>query len=333
MTLKELLRKTHENLLILQEREAKYGGNTPLELVNEINDHRQAIELIQQALSTEMTERGLKDLRESLRPLLLDRHYVDSLNLEELKLEKPLPAFAPATVLIPAGPFLLGSDTDSADEAPQHQVSLPAYHIGIYPVTNAQYAEFIKREKQHEPPKKVGWFLREPPADKLDHPVVGVSWDDAQAYCRWLSQQTDCTYRLPSEAEWEKAARGEDGRRYPWGNEWHVGHCNEGSDETTPVTAYPAGVSPYGCYDMLGNTQEWTTTLWGSDPQACAFPYPYQATDGREDLTASHLHRVYRVYRGGSFRDDPAKLRCSARGCSTPDSKIRWRGFRVVMEI
>jgi formylglycine-generating enzyme required for sulfatase activity len=331
MTLKELLRKTHENLLILQEREAKYGGDAPLALLNEISDHHQAIELIQQALGTELTETGLKKLKADLKPLLINR--IEDLDLDELKRDTHPLSFEPATILIPAGIFLMGSDTNDADEAPQHPVKLPAYRIGVYPVTNVQYAEFIKREKQHEPPKKVAWFLREPPADKLEHPVVGVSWDDAQAYCRWLSQQTDRTYRLPTEAEWEKTARGEEGRRYPWGNEWHEGHCNEGNDETTPVTAYPAGVSPYGCYDMLGNTQEWTTTLWGSDPQTCAFPYPYRADDGREDLIASHLHRVYRVYRGGSFRDDPAKLRCSARGCSTPDSKIRWRGFRVVMEL
>ncbi len=341
MTLKELLRKTHDNLLILQEREAKYGGNAPLDLLNQVADHHHAIGLIEQALSTELTETGLKDLKAALKPLLIGR--VEELNLDELKRDIPHLPFEPATVLIPAGPFLMGSDTDDADETPQHLVTLPAYQIGVYPVTHAQYAEFIKREKQHEPPQRMGWFLREPPAGKLDHPVVGVSWDDAQAYCRWLSRQTGRVYRLPSEAEWEKAAswveevRSEGGggkkRQYPWGNEWQVGHCNVGSDETTPVMAYPDGISAYGCCDMLGNAQEWTTTLWGSDPQVCAFPYPYQATDGREALTANHLHRVYRVHRGGSFRDDSAKLRCSARGCSTPDSKIRWRGFRVVMEI
>jgi iron(II)-dependent oxidoreductase len=120
---------------------------------------------------------------------------------------------------------------------------------------------------------------------------------------------------------------------YPWGHEWEAGRCNIGSDETTPVSTYSDGASPFGCYDMAGNVQEWTSTLWGSDPKECTFPYPYQAADGREDLVASHLHRVYRVYRGGSFRDEPARVQCSVRGCSTPDSKIRWRGFRVVMII
>jgi formylglycine-generating enzyme required for sulfatase activity len=333
MTLKDLLRQTHQNLLILQEREAKYGGNAPVDLLNEISDHQRAIELIQQTLDTELTEAGLKELKEALGPLLVNTRHVASLNLDELKADKPLQPFEPVTVLIPAGLFIMGSDTDSADEAPQHPVTLPAYHIGVYPVTNAQYAEFIKHEKQYESPQKAGWRLREPPADRLDHPVVGVSWDDAQAYCRWLNQLTGRIYRLPSEAEWEKAARGEDGRRYPWGNDWQAGRCNTGGDETSAVTAYRDGVSPWGCYDLLGNGQEWTSTLWGDDLKESTFPYPYRADDGREDPLASHLYRVYRIYRGGSFRDDPAKLRCSARGWTTHDSKIRWRGFRVVLEI
>jgi formylglycine-generating enzyme required for sulfatase activity len=335
MTLKELLHQTQANLLVLQEREAHYGGNAPLELINQISNHFQAIELIKQALDDELTETGLQELKTALRPLTIASN-IESLDLDALKIEIPMLPFEPEMISISPGSFLLGSqpgDNIPAEETPQHEVSLPAYAIGKFPITNAQYAEFIKREKHYEAPKKVGWFLREPPADKLDHPVVGVSWDDALAYCRWLSQQTGRIYRLPSEAEWEKAARGTEGRLYPWGSEWAAGRCNAGSDETTPVTHYPAGVSPYGCYDMAGNVQEWTSTLWGSDPKLSAFPYPYRADDGREDVAASqHLHRVYRVYRGGSFRDDPSKLRCSVRGCSTPDSKIRWRGFRVVRE-
>jgi formylglycine-generating enzyme required for sulfatase activity len=335
-TLKALLLRTHENLLILQEREAKYGGFAPVDLRNEISDHIEAIELIEQARSTELTETGLQELKAALRGKLLNPRYAEQLDLDTLKLETPRLPFEPETVLIPAGPFLMGSlpgDTVPAEEAPQHEVCLPAFQIGQYPVTSAQYAEFIKREKQQEPPKKTGWFLREPPADKLDHPVVGVSWADARAYCHWLSAQTGRAYRLPTEAEWEKAARGTDGRLYPWGNEWLPGRCNFGSDVTTPVTAFPEGVSPYGCYDMLGNVQEWTRTLWGSDPKENAFPYPYRTSDGREEANPTHLHRVYRVYRGGSFRDEPGRLRCSMRGNSDPESKIRWRGFRVVLEL
>jgi len=106
-------------------------------------------------------------------------------------------------------------------ETPAHEVDLPAYRIGRYPVTNRQYAAFIKRQhRQEEPEKKFGWLLREPPVRQGEHPVVGISWHDAQAYCDWLCRETGRHYRLPTEAEWEKAARGPKGWRYPWGDTW-----------------------------------------------------------------------------------------------------------------
>ena len=244
-------------------------------------------------------------------------------------------AIEPETVPIPAGPFLMGSPPGEGipgHETPQHPVELPVYRIGKYPVTQRQYAEFIKRgNQQHVPGKKAGWFGLGPPKAKLDHPVVEVSWHAARAYCDWLSRETGQRYRLPTKAEWEKAARGPEGRLYPWGNTWEAGRCHQGGDDTASVDAYPAGASVYGCYDMLGNVQEWTSTLWGSDPNASDFPYPYNSRDGREELEVS-LFRVYRIHRGGCYRDEPARLRCSVRGCSPPDSKVPWRGLRVVLE-
>jgi formylglycine-generating enzyme required for sulfatase activity len=162
-------------------------------------------------------------------------------------------------VRVPAGPFLYGSsDADKmaeVGEKPQRTIDLPEYWIGRYPVTNGQYKRFVDATGR-KPPKH--WTGNKPPANKLDHPVVNINWVDAQAFCDWAG------LALPSEEEWEKAARGTDGRVWPWGNEppTHK-HCNFGANAggTTPVGRYsPLGDSPYGCADMAGNVAEWTTT-------------------------------------------------------------------------
>lgn len=260
----------------------------------------------------------------------------DQWTLSDAVTTKLLP-FEPMTMLIPSGPFIMGSapaEDIPTYETPQHTVELPAYRIGKYPVTNRQYAEFLKQVKIQEVPKQAGWFLREPPKARLDHPVVGVSWYDACAYVLWLRQITSRAYGLPSEAEWEKAARGTDGRRYPWGNAWIAGCCNIDSSDTTPVNACPTGVSPYGCLDMMGNVQEWTCTLWGAQPQDPDFAYPYNLEDGRDMEGAVDLPPQARlVQRGGSFKSKLAEVRCAARGHADPTSQIIWRGFRVVMDM
>ena len=147
----------------------------------------------------------------------------------------------PETLLIDAGPFTMGSEPGpdvSEHETPAHTVDLDrAYRLGRTPVTVAQYAEFVAQSPHQDAPQ--GWFLRRPPVDRLDHPVTDVSWHDATAYCTWLSEQTGRRYRLPSEAEWEKAARGVDARSFPWGDEWVDQRCNAGSQATTPVDAFP----------------------------------------------------------------------------------------------
>jgi len=258
---------------------------------------------------------------------------------------RPRKPFEPEMVLIPGGPFAMGSDDPAAPawERPQHTVDLPDFRIGRYPVTNRQYAAFIKDSKAQPAPQ--GWFNREPPPDSLDHPVVNVSWYDALAYGAWLSAQTGRRYTLPSEAEWEKACRHDFSRsagpktaeavtanRYPWGEEPADGRCNAASSGTTPVMAYPTGASAYGVEDLLGNVQEWTRSLWGSQPALPDFGYPYQPDDGREITAPNQLPAQGRlVHRGGSFKSQPADLRSSARGNALPDSKIAWRGFRVAM--
>jgi formylglycine-generating enzyme required for sulfatase activity len=155
--------------------------------------------------------------------------------------------------------------------------------------------------------------------------VVNVSWHDAVAYCRWLSEVTGKSIRLPTEAEWEKAARGEkDQREYPWGDEWDPAKCNNselGLGDTTPVGIFPAGASPYGVLDMLGNVWEWTVSHYR--------PYPYNPADGREDENAGD--DVARVLRGGSFYDSRRGVRCAARVRHDPDARYDSIGFRVVL--
>ncbi len=256
--------------------------------------------------------------------------------------EKPRLDIEPEEMIeVPPGRFLMGSlpgEGIPGTEQPQHELEKPLmrFRIGKYPVTNKKYAEFLKQMPNQEAPKKSGWFLREPPGDKLDHPVTGVSWQDARAYCYWLSEKTDKVYRLPTEAEWEKAARGTKGQKYPWGNKWMEGYCNVDSPGTTAVSTYDKDehLSPYGCADMSGNVEEWTSSIWGLDSTENKFGYPYRPEDGREDLEADkYMDTIYYVHRGGSYRSKPAEVRCAARGNSSATSRIRWRGFRVVEEL
>lgn len=226
-----------------------------------------------------------------------------------------------ALVYVPAGPFLMGSDKARDpqaldDELPQHEVSLPGYWIGKYPVTVAQFREFAADYR---------WADRESLQGPEDRPMVNVTWRRAQDYCRWLAQKTGLPVTLPSEAEWEKAARGTDGRVYPWGDTFDKDKCNSsegGVGRTTPVGKYsPAGDSPFGCADMAGNVWEWTRSHWKA--------YPYDPLDGREDLEVGD--KVLRVLRGGSFSGSRIAARCSYRLGYMPDFGGWGYGFRVVV--
>jgi len=239
----------------------------------------------------------------------------------------------PEMVSVPPGPFTMGTRGKDVPalvkkyggkaewyerEVPQHQVNLPAFEIGKYPVTNREYQAFV-RGAGYRPPE--GWDGDEYPPGKGDHPVVNVIWRDAVAYCRWLSQETGRPFRLPTEAEWEKAARGSDGRQYPWGNEFDPAKCNtreSGPGETTPVGQYPDGASPYGALDMAGNVWEWCSSLYES--------YPYDPGDGRENLEAEGR----RVLRGGAFNGGARFVRCACRYGDFPYGHWDHAGIRVV---
>jgi formylglycine-generating enzyme required for sulfatase activity len=232
--------------------------------------------------------------------------------------------FEPEMIPIPGGAFLMGSDPQEdglarSAEQPQHEVSLPDYSLARTPVTNAQYAAFVEATG-HSAPRY--WRGSRPPWGRGQHPVISVTWYDAVAYCRWLVQETGKPYRLPTEAEWEKGARGTEGRRYPWGAAWDARRCNTkegGREDTTPVGRYPEGASPYGLLDMAGNVWEWTSSLY--------WAYPYQADDGREDLTTPES----RVLRGGSFLDLYDSARAAYRRSYVPAYHSRTHGFRVGM--
>ena len=240
----------------------------------------------------------------------------------------------PEMVLIPAGDFLMGSelarDRHAQDrEQPQHSLYLPDYYIARTPITNAQYAAFVEATDHGFPEL---WERGRPPRGKESHPVIWVSWHKAVAYCDWLSDVTGQPYRLPSEAEWEKAARGTDGCIYPWGDEWDLERCNTeraGIGFTTPVGVYPGGASPYGLLDMAGNVWEWTCSLWGENWAEPDFRYPYDPGDGREDREARN--DVCRVVRGGSWDNNRRFARCAYRFRYIPDLWYDDLGFRVVV--
>lgn len=184
-------------------------------------------------------------------------------------------------VAVPGGEFLMGSDEPEADadERPASRMRVEAFWIDRVEVTNARYATCVEAGACFLP---VGPAFGE--ATKADHPVTIVGWDQATAYCGWVGK------RLPTEAEWEKAARGPDSRRYPWGCCFEPGRANAGyTAGTAPVGSYRGGASPYGVLDMAGNVSEWTSSLYR--------PFPYDPGDGREDPRAKGA----RVNRGGSW--------------------------------
>ncbi len=237
----------------------------------------------------------------------------------------------PEWVDIPTGEFWMGtaeSETSDLikkygegkvfyqDEAPQHKIYLPGFLMANTPITNVQYAIFIQNSRYKAPDH---WRANQPPKGLESHPVVNVSWKDAQAYCLWLNEKTSKDIRLPSEAEWEKAARGPDQRPFPWG-EWQELRCNSdelGLGETTPVDVFLQGASPYGCLDMSGNVWEWTNSLYQT--------YPYQAQDGRENLAVGST----RIIRGGAFYNYMMLMRCACRGNNLPYYHHNYLGFRV----
>jgi toxoflavin biosynthesis protein ToxD len=243
---------------------------------------------------------------------------------------------------VPAGEFVMGTSDAQIEymlkheewakewidrdlfrvEQPQHVVRLPAFAIAVRPTTNLEYRRFVWATN-HSVPRN--WFGFEYPPGTETDPVVEVTRADTRAYCEWLSQESGLNYRLPTEAEWERAARGIDGRIYPWGDDFDPWRCNtveSGKRGVTPVGYYsPGGDSPCGAADMAGNVWEWTSSLFS--------PYPYVGDDGREDPKGAGPVTV----RGGAWYYSRKLARCASREGLPPTYISHALGFRVALSL
>ena len=249
----------------------------------------------------------------------------------------------PLMIEIPGGKFLMGTSDDDikmlqlkesdwayewsdndlfAAERPQHVVSLPPFEIAQYLVTNVEYHTFLWDVGHRLPRTWAGFTYQE---DTDNHPVVGVSKIDAEAYIQWLNKKTGLIFQLPTEAQWERAARGEDGRIYPWGNTFDPWRCNTAESVkkgTTAVGEYsPGGDSVFGVADMVGNVWEWTQSLF--------MPYPYRPNTDREDFKPSGRY----VVRGGAWYYTRKLARCAAREGILANHLSPSIGFRLVRVI
>jgi formylglycine-generating enzyme required for sulfatase activity len=262
-------------------------------------------------------------------------------------------------ILIPGGEFLMGSPDDGLsfdDERPQRNVYLFSFHIDRHEVTNARYKQFVDatgyQSPRHPTSKLTLWDQSTPLPGSEQHPVVNVSWAEAVAYCRWQGK------RLPTEAEWEKAARGADGRRYPWGSEWGIAKANSASywagrtiefqngEEwkafwvtgegmrlsrerglngevlTLPVGTFPEGASPYGVLDMAGNASEWVQDWYE----------PYSYLNAPLSDPQGPNGQLLKVVRGGSWLKPARNIRASDRDYAFPADRASGIGFRCAKD-
>jgi formylglycine-generating enzyme required for sulfatase activity len=221
-------------------------------------------------------------------------------------------------VLVPAGEFTMGSDEGDDDEQPVHRVVLDSFYLDTFEVTNGRFAKFVAAI-QSEPPW--GFADQETPVVDAERPVRWVTWLEATGYCLWAGK------RLPTEAEWEKAARGTDGRVYPWGNEpptaaQAVFGLKEGAETASPIGDHPQGRSPYGAQDLAGNLYEWVSD-WYDD----AF---YQTTPTHNPR--GPLEGTAKGQRGGSYINSPYRLRATFRTKSDPTEHDPHVGFRCAQD-
>ncbi|NJN68169.1 MAG: formylglycine-generating enzyme family protein [Chloroflexaceae bacterium] len=294
----------------------------------------------------ERKEQERKERKEQERKEREEQERKEREERERMARERPdVYALPPAMVKIKGGTFVIGKEKkwtifgEKADFE-GNPVKVAAFEIARYPITNAQYELFmdddgynptrpwwdeagrawLKKEPVKEPRH---WGDKRPGIARADHPVAGVSWYEAVAFCRWLTRKMNdrYIYRLPTEAEWEYAARRNTGRRFPWGNkepDHERANYNDNYRGTTAVGSFPKGATPDGIYDLAGNVWEWTGSIYT--------PYPYDPKDGRENLSAPSGKRF--VVRGGGWLLLSVFLRASFRYDLPPDARYVDNGFR-----
>lgn len=249
----------------------------------------------------------------------------------------------PRTVAVPAGSFVMGSSAGRPDEAPPHEVTVRAFHLARTPVTNAEYAPIVEAGRSPAPP-----WRDDPAFSAPDQPVVGVTWLEACEYARWLEDVDGGSWRLPTEAEWERAARGAAPRRYPWGNLPNPKLANHGALDTgsiylhlipfdepllgiadasdghlglAPVGSFPSGSTPEGLHDLAGNVGEWVADFWADRYSIAAAGNPKGPPNG-----------TLRVVRGGSYRHPIAFIRGASRDRRPASAREPTIGFRCARD-
>lgn len=223
-------------------------------------------------------------------------------------------------IAVPGGSFLMGCETGRDEEQPVHRVCVDEFLLGVFPVRNRDYRAFLEASGHPAPPLWSDANFSHP-----DQPVAAVSWFEAVEYCDWLSGVTGKSYRLPTEAEWERAARGAEGRKYPWGEEEpdpsRANYEKTGVGAPTPVGLFPRGATPNGICDMAGNVWEWVADWYGK--------YPKEKQQNPKGPSSGEM----RVLRGGAWSNVSRFLRGADRLRGGPGGRSVSIGFRCTREV